>query len=84
MLTSKTRPATYADLEALPPHVVGEILYGVLHTHPRPAPRHGVAAGELQAELTGPFRRGRGGKSHGFPCPSEVRSRGKRGFVRPD
>jgi Uma2 family endonuclease len=31
------------------------------HTHPRPAPRHGVAAGELQADLTGPYGRGRGG-----------------------
>ena len=61
MLKSKLNPATYADLEALPPNVVGEILFGVLHTHPRPAPRHGVAAGELQAELTGPFRRGIGG-----------------------
>ncbi len=61
MLKSKSRPATYADIEALPPNLVGEIIYGVLHTHPRPAPRHGVAAGELQHELTGPFRRGTGG-----------------------
>jgi proteasome lid subunit RPN8/RPN11 len=43
MLKSKVRPATYADIEALPPHVTGEILFGVLHTHPRPAPRHSVA-----------------------------------------
>ena len=61
MLQPKTRPATYADIEALPPHVVGEILFGVLHTHPRPAPRHGLSAGELEYELTGPYRRGRGG-----------------------
>lgn len=61
MLKSKTRPATYADLAALPSNMVGEIIYGALHAHPRPAPRHGVAAGELQSELTGPFRRGRGG-----------------------
>ena len=61
MLKSKSRPATYADIEALPPHVTGEILFGVLHAHPRPSPRHGVASGELQSELTGPFRRGRGG-----------------------
>lgn len=60
-LESPIRPATYADIEALPPHVVGEILYGVLHTHPRPAPRHGVVAGELQTELSPPYRRGRGG-----------------------
>lgn len=61
MLTTRSRPATYADLEALPPNRVGEIVNGALHAHPRPAPRHGIAAGELQAELTGPFRRGRGG-----------------------
>jgi hypothetical protein len=31
MLQPKTRPATYADIEALPPNVVGEILFDVLH-----------------------------------------------------
>ena len=61
MALTKPRPATYADVEALPPHVVGEIAFGVLHTHPRPTPRHGNAVIELQAELVGPFRRGRGG-----------------------
>jgi len=61
MLQPKSRPATYADIEALPPNMVGQILYGVLHAHPRPAPRHGIAAGELQSELTLPFGRGRGG-----------------------
>jgi len=61
MLKSKTRPAIYADLAALPPNMVGEIIFGVLHAHPRPAPRHGVAAGELQTELSMPFGRGRGG-----------------------
>ena len=61
MLKAKTRPATYADIEALPPNMVGQILFGVLHAHPRPAPKHWRAAGELQAELTFPFGRGRGG-----------------------
>jgi Uma2 family endonuclease len=61
MLQPKLHPATYADIEALPPTVVGEIIFGVLHTHPRPAPRHGVSAGELQFEINGPFGRGRGG-----------------------
>jgi Uma2 family endonuclease len=37
-------PATYADIEALPPNMVGEILFGSLVTHPRPTPRHGAAA----------------------------------------
>ena len=61
MRQPKARQATYADIEALPPNVVGEIVFGVLHAHPRPTPRHGLAAGELQAELALPFGRGRGG-----------------------
>ncbi len=61
MLKAKSRASSYADIEALPPNIVGEIIYGVLHTHPRPSPRHGVAAGQLQSELTFPFDRGRGG-----------------------
>ena len=55
------KPATYADIEALPPNVVGEILFGRLVTHPRPAPRHVHAASSLGAELVGPFQKGRGG-----------------------
>lgn len=61
MLQAKSEPATYADIEALPPNVVGEILFGVLHTHPRPAPRHARASSILGVELGGPFDRGRGG-----------------------
>jgi Uma2 family endonuclease len=61
MLKSKQRAATYADIEALPPNMVGEILFGVLHAHPRPSPRHGVAANQVGAEVTGPFGRGKGG-----------------------
>lgn len=54
-------PATYADLEALPANVVGEILDGVLYAQPRPASRHAVAASRLGGELGPPFDRGRGG-----------------------
>lgn len=57
----KPRPATYADIEALPEHLVGEIIFGVLHTHPRPAPRHSRATSRLGIEIGGPFDRGRGG-----------------------
>jgi Uma2 family endonuclease len=53
--------ATYADLEKVPPHLVAEIIHGVLETHPRPVPRHGLAANALGFEVTGPFQRGRGG-----------------------
>ncbi|RXF73881.1 Uma2 family endonuclease [Hansschlegelia zhihuaiae] len=55
------RKATYADLEAVPPHLVAEIIDGRLETHPRPRPSHGGAANELGYELTGPYGRGRGG-----------------------
>lgn len=55
------RPATYADLEAVPPHFVAEIIDGELVTHPRPSPRHGTTATSLADELTGPFQKARGG-----------------------
>lgn len=61
MLKQKSRPANYADLEALPPNMVGQVIFGVLHAHPRPAPRHARAAGRTLSELDGPFDRGRGG-----------------------
>ena len=34
MPAPKMKTATYADIEALPPHIVGEIAFGSLHTHP--------------------------------------------------
>jgi Uma2 family endonuclease len=53
--------ATYADLAALPPHVVGEIIAGILYANPRPAIPHAAAATVLGEELGPPFHRGRGG-----------------------
>ncbi len=61
MAGATKRNATYADLEAVPPHLVAEIIDGRLVTHPRPSPRHSAAANALSGELTGPFQRGRGG-----------------------
>ncbi len=55
------KPATYADLEALPSNQVGELVNGELHVSPRPAARHALAASHLGGELHGPFDRGRGG-----------------------
>ncbi len=55
------RKATYADLEAVHPHLVAEIIYGSLVTHPRPTPRHAAAHHSLGSELGGPFQNGRGG-----------------------
>ncbi len=57
----KQRRATYADLEAVPPNRVAELVRGTLHVFPRPAPRHAQAETELATELVGAFGRGRGG-----------------------
>ena len=61
MTESKAPAATYADLEAVPPHLVAEILHGVLVTHPRPAPPHSVSSNALSGVLTPPFQFGVGG-----------------------
>ena len=55
------RKATYADLEAVHPHLVAEIVFGNLVTHPRPTARHALAHSTLGVELGDPFQRGRGG-----------------------
>jgi Putative restriction endonuclease len=61
MSNANTKQATYADIEALPPHVVGEILFGTLHTQPRPARRHAAAASRMGGQLGPPFEFGQGG-----------------------
>jgi Uma2 family endonuclease len=61
MAQPKPKRATYADIEALPPNVVGEIAFGVLHTHPRPAPKHVRASSRLGIVLGNPFDLGSGG-----------------------
>jgi Uma2 family endonuclease len=62
MVAKRTdRPATYADIEALPPNTVGEIIAGVLYANPRPAMPHARASSRLGGALDGPFDRGRGG-----------------------
>lgn len=55
------REATYAELVALPPHMVGEILGGKLFASPRPATAHSAASFALATELGSPFQRSRGG-----------------------
>jgi Uma2 family endonuclease len=59
------RFATYADIQALPEHVTGEIIDGVLYTQPRPANPHVVASSNLSGTLFGPFGRGSGGSGPG-------------------
>jgi Uma2 family endonuclease len=53
--------ARYADLEAVPPHLVAEIIDGRLYTHPRPSPRHGLAASALGVRLGESFQFGGSG-----------------------
>jgi Uma2 family endonuclease len=60
-MADQAKSATYADLEAVPEHLVAEIIDGELMTHPRPSFRHGAAATSLADELAGPFQKGRGG-----------------------
>jgi len=55
------RPATYEDLEKLPPEMVAEIADGELHANPRPAFRHANAASSMGVFIGGPYHHGRGG-----------------------
>lgn len=62
-MTTAEHLARYEDLFSLPGNIVGEVIAGQLHTHPRPAPSHAQASYSLGADLGQPFGRGRG-------CPS--------------
>lgn len=55
------KQATYQDIIDLPENIVGEIINGILETHPRPASKRAFAAGSLGDELISPFQKGRGG-----------------------
>ena len=57
----RNSPEVEAAWRAVPGHLVAEIVGGVLHTMPRPARRHTIAASNLGEELGPPFKRGRGG-----------------------
>lgn len=61
MTAPARRRATYEDVLQASPHLVAEVLFGVLHTHARPAIRHANASSHLGGLLFGPFRVGRGG-----------------------
>ncbi len=60
------KPATYADLEALPDNVVGELIGGVLYASPRPANPHMVTSSYLGARLVMAFAVGQGGPGGWF------------------
>ncbi len=61
MAETAHKSATYVDIEALPEHVVGEILFGHLVTHPRPVRRHGGAGSALGALCTTTYEFGADG-----------------------
>ena len=58
---AEQKPASYADLCAVPPHLVAEIIAGKLYAHPRPSPRHARASSLLGGKLIGPFDEGSDG-----------------------
>ncbi len=53
--------ASYEDVLRAPPNMVAEVIYGVLHTQPRPTIRHASASSHLGVLLGAPFRFGTGG-----------------------
>ena len=57
MNTPATRPAKYDDLFDLPENIVGEIIAGELVTHPRPSPKHALAASALGSAVFNRFDR---------------------------
>jgi Uma2 family endonuclease len=56
-----TRTPTLADLDALPPGVVGEIIEGVLYTMTKPRARHQRTTTRIGSGVGDPFDMGRGG-----------------------
>jgi Uma2 family endonuclease len=55
------REATYEDILALPPNMVGQIISGELIAMPRPAGDHSAASTALLGQLYDSFQRGRRG-----------------------
>jgi Uma2 family endonuclease len=55
------RPATYADLEAVPDIMVAEIVDDELHASPRPGLPHAHVASAFGVLIGGPYQFGRGG-----------------------
>jgi Uma2 family endonuclease len=55
------KPASYEDLCALPPSMVGEIVRGMLYSHPRPASKHARSSSMLGGKLIPRFDEGDGG-----------------------
>ena len=63
MSTTKPSPRapTLADIDALPPGIVGEIIEGVLYTTTKPRIRHQRTTRTIGGRIGDPFDHGRGG-----------------------
>lgn len=61
LLRKLGRPATLADLEALPRSVKGEIIDGELYVQPRPRAIHANVEAGIVNDVRGPYQRGKGG-----------------------
>jgi len=60
------QPSLYAQLQALPERLTGEILNGQLHTQPRPSGPHGYAESMLAGDLVPRFGRDGGSGPGGW------------------
>jgi Uma2 family endonuclease len=58
---SSSPEVLWAELEALPKGVKGEIIKGTLYTQPKPLPRHQNIEGAIGSDLRNAYQRGRGG-----------------------
>ena len=61
MKNSVAVPDGYAQLEALPEHLTGEIIGGRLYAQPRPTTPHTLAGSGLGMDIGSAYHRGRGG-----------------------
>jgi Uma2 family endonuclease len=58
---SSPKPATLAELDALPPGIIGEIIEGVLYTMTKPRAPHQRTSLKIGGSIGDPFDDGRGG-----------------------
>jgi Uma2 family endonuclease len=58
MPATARRRASYEDVLRAPPNMIAQVIYGVLHTQPRPALRHANVSSHLGVLLGNPFRFG--------------------------
>ena len=66
------RVATYADLQAVPAHLVAEIVEGELYTQSRPAMPHAYTCIELAGWARGHFKHGAPGSGWWIVCEPEI------------